>query len=271
MFQECSYSVFSLLISIIVYRQDPHTSGTIDVAAAMRRHAQQTTLTFPTFSLPQITWNYRPALRFLGTSMVIGSLVILLLVTSPLLALELRAVVYRMTAPYISFAQRANLIEPQPTPTSAPTPPPEEQRFHIRIPAIGVDSDVIPNIDAGNPKEYIEALKKGVAHARGTGFPGQDGGINKNIFIFGHSTNGDWNITRYNALFYNLKDLNPGDEIQVWFWGKEYWYKVVERKIVSADDTSFLAPQQERERLILQTCFPPGTIWKRLIVVAEPK
>ncbi|KKU23326.1 MAG: SrtC [Microgenomates group bacterium GW2011_GWA1_46_15] len=118
-------------------------------------------------------------------------------------------------------------------------------------------------------KEYEEALKHGVAHAKGTGLPGDDGGINKTIVIFSHSTNGSWNITKYNALFYSLKDLKEEDQIQVWFWGKEYWYKVKEKKVIEPNDVSFLKPQMDTEKLILQTCWPPGTISKRLLIVAE--
>ncbi|MCD8484243.1 sortase [Candidatus Woesebacteria bacterium] len=32
-----------------------------------------------------------------------------------------------------------------------------------------------------------------------------------------------------------------------------------------------MAPQTEREQLILQTCYPPGTTWKRLLIIAVPE
>jgi len=128
---------------------------------------------------------------------------------------------------------------------------------------------VIANVDASNPKAYQAALKEGVAHAQGTGLPGEDGGHNKTIFLFAHSTDAPWNIQRLNALFYSIKDLKPGDEFSVWFWGKEYRYAVREQKIVASNDVSFLQPQMETERLILQTCWPDGTVNKRLLIFAE--
>lgn len=44
--------------------------------------------------------------------------------------------------------------------------------FSIYIPKIDARAKVIPNVDAGSPKSYLEALEDGVAHASGTNFPG---------------------------------------------------------------------------------------------------
>ena len=184
---------------------------------------------------------------------------------APFFALELRSLVFRVTSPLIPTADPNT----KPTVFSEVSTPEQNKQFSIRIPMIGVDSQVTSNVDMNNPKEYEEALKHGVAHAKGTGLPGDDGGINKTIVIFSHSTNGSWNITKYNALFYSLKDLKEEDQIQVWFWGKEYWYKVKEKKVIEPNDVSFLEPQMDTEKLILQTCWPPGTISKRLLIVAE--
>jgi sortase A len=173
--------------------------------------------------------------------------------------------VYRITQPFLSSAEPAG----RPIPLEFPETPDPDKEFHIRIPIIGVDANVTPNVDINDSKAYDEVLKTGVAHAAGTGFPDNDGGQNKTIFIFSHSTNGSWNITRYNALFYSLKDISVEDQIQIWFWGKEYWYKVTEKRIVAPNDTSFLETQMDKEKLVLQTCWPPGTLSKRLLVVAE--
>lgn len=207
--------------------------------------------------------------------LISGALVLMLLTVGPMVVLEAQSwkqkLVYSLTPKAGEEAKPVAVGSATPTPQPTPSPiPAPDQQFQILIPKIGVNSRVIANVDAGSEKEYTEALKKGVAHAAGTNLPGEPNSQTKSIFIFGHSTDGAWNISRYNALFYSLKDLVAGDDVTVWFWGREFKYKVTERKIVEATDTSFLAPQTEKDKLILQTCWPPGTAWKRLIVVAEP-
>ena len=137
--------------------------------------------------------------------------------------------------------------------------------FSVVIPKIGAKSDIIANVDAGRPQEYLAALEEGVAHAKGTYFPGQG----ETIFLFAHSTDSPINIARYNAVFYLLRKLEPGDVVIVFFADKKYTYEVEEKLVTKAGDTSWLATGGE-ERLILQTCDPPGTTFRRLLIVAKP-
>jgi len=137
--------------------------------------------------------------------------------------------------------------------------------FSIYIPKIGAKANITANVDASNETAYLDALSHGVAHAAGTNFPGQG----KTIFLFAHSTDAPWNVERFNAVFYLLKDLSVGDKITVYFADNRYDYSVTGREIVAADDTSFFT-DQVGERLILQTCYPPGTTQKRLLIIAEP-
>lgn len=138
--------------------------------------------------------------------------------------------------------------------------------FSLVIPKINAVSKVIPNVHPGDKEEYETALKQGVAHASGSAFPGQQG----TIFLFSHSTNADYNIERFNAVFYLLKELTPGDKIIVFYAGQKFTYLTVEKKVIEAEDTSLLTEETEEERLILQTCWPPGTSIKRLVVIAKP-
>lgn len=138
--------------------------------------------------------------------------------------------------------------------------------FSIYIPKIEAKAKVIANVDSGSPVEYLKALSQGVAHAKGTNFPGQG----KSIYLFSHSTDSPLNIARYNAVFYLLGKLEKGDRIIVYFMGQEHEYVVTERVVVPANDTSWLKDNGEGEKLILQTCDPPGTSWKRLLVIAKP-
>jgi sortase A len=137
--------------------------------------------------------------------------------------------------------------------------------FAVYIPKIGAKANITPNVDANNETQYREALSQGVAHAAGTYFPGQG----KTIYLFAHSTDAPWNVARYNAVFYLLKDMSIGDKITVFFADKIYNYRVIARQITAANDTSWLSGGSA-ERLVLQTCYPPGTTQKRLLIIAEP-
>lgn len=138
--------------------------------------------------------------------------------------------------------------------------------YALVIPKIGVNSPVIANVDPGNKQEYSTALKSGAAHAKGTSLPNEYG----SKYIFAHSTDYFWNVANYNAVFYLLKDLEENDQIFLVYNGTLYPYKVSEKRVVNADDTFFLKPNMRDNRLILQTCWPPGTTWKRMLVFAEP-
>lgn len=139
--------------------------------------------------------------------------------------------------------------------------------FSLVIPKIGASAKIIPNVDPTKESEFLPALHEGIAHAKGTVFPGMDG----NTYLFAHSTDSWWNVGRYNAIFYLLKDLEPGDDITVFFEGRRYNYVVTERFIADPDEVSYLRNSQGGpQQLILQTCWPPGTTWKRLFVVAKP-
>ncbi len=138
--------------------------------------------------------------------------------------------------------------------------------FSIYVPKIEAKARIIPNVDAGRPTDYLWALQEGVAHARGTDFPG----TGKNIFLFAHSTDSPLNFARYNAVFYLLGKLERGDRIVIFFLSKKYEYAVEDKVTTSATDTSWLNDDGSGERLILQTCDPPGTSWRRLLIIARP-
>ena len=145
---------------------------------------------------------------------------------------------------------------------------PIDTQFNILIGKIGANARVYPNVDPGNSNDFLPILQKGVAHAKGTVFPGMNG----NIYLFAHSTDNFWDVGRYNAIFYLIKNLAPPDEVVIFFQNKRYNYIVSDSKILEPSDVSYITQAQSgREQLILQTCWPPGTTWKRLLVFAQPK
>lgn len=142
---------------------------------------------------------------------------------------------------------------------------PVDEDFGIVIPKIGANAKIFPEIDPLSPQEFLPILKQGVAHAKGTAFPGQG----EKIYLFAHSADAFYNVGRYNAVFYLIGKLEKGDEIDIYYNRYLYKYKVEEKKVVSPNAVDYLSPSGE-EILILQTCYPPGTTLRRLIVTAKP-
>lgn len=139
--------------------------------------------------------------------------------------------------------------------------------FGLVIPKINANALVVSNVDAGDKKAYLAALKTGVAHALGTALPGEIG----NTYLFAHSVGNFWEINQWNAVFYLLRELVPGDEVDIFYKNKRYIYVVYDKKIVEPDETGYLEAITDFPRLTLQTCWPPGTTLKRLLVFARLK
>ena len=142
---------------------------------------------------------------------------------------------------------------------------PQDPQFSILIPKIGANSRVISNVNPANESEYLAALQKGVAQAKGTAFPGEGG----HIYLFAHSTDYVWNVNTYNAVFYLLYKLDINDEIDLFYKGQRYTYRVVDKTIVDPSQVEYLTRKTDYELLTLQTCWPPGTSLKRLLVFAR--
>lgn len=141
---------------------------------------------------------------------------------------------------------------------------PVDPNFGIIIPKIGANANVIANVDASQEKQYLDLLQKGVAHALGTALPGEGG----HIFLFAHSTDYFWNVGTYNAIFYLLYKVEKGDEVDLFYKNQRYKYKIIETKIVDPTEVQYLTRKSNKEFLTLQTCWPPGTTLKRLLVFA---
>ena len=146
---------------------------------------------------------------------------------------------------------------------------PSDTSFSILIPKIGATAKIFPNVDPSDQNKFLPILMQGVAHAAGSVFPGMAG----NIYLFAHSTDNFWDVGRYNAVFYLLKDLKKGDDVVIFYKNQRYNYVVTGSKIVDPSDVSNLvdSQKQNKQQLVLQTCWPPGTTFQRLLVFASPK
>ncbi len=142
---------------------------------------------------------------------------------------------------------------------------PASTDYGLVIEKINANAKVIPNINPGDEREYSKALSQGVAEAKGSTKPGEPG----NLYIFSHSTDAPWNIVRFNAIFYLLREMEKGDTIVVFYQGRRYDYIVYDKSVVPGNDTAFLNNRYDVPVLTLQTCDPPGTILNRLVVRAK--
>lgn len=133
----------------------------------------------------------------------------------------------------------------------------------VIIPKIKVNAPI--NLEPSISEAAIQkSLQTGVVHYAGTAIPGE----RSNIAIFGHSSNDWWEPGNYKFVFALLDKMVIGDQIQINYEGKKYVYQVASTKVVEPTEISVLQPTKEPQ-LTLITCTPPGTSWKRLIVVAK--
>ena len=152
-------------------------------------------------------------------------------------------------------------VEPALIPTAQPI---NWDDFYITIPKINIDSKIVANVDTTSMDEYqTKLLDNGVAHAKGSYLPGQDGPV----VLFAHSTDSIANIVRFNAKFFAAKDLISGDEIVIQFNHKFYRYRVRGSSVIDPKDLDHV--RESNADLVLSTCYPPGTSWQRLIIFAD--
>jgi len=142
---------------------------------------------------------------------------------------------------------------------------PIDPNFGIVIPKIGVNAKIIPGVNPLKETDYGEALKEGVAHASTSFFPDEEGVV----YLFSHSTNYEWFIKDLNAIFYLLKNLEAGDLIVLSYKGGLYTYRLTEKRVVKPSEISYLQPISGQRKLILQTCWPPGSTLERLLLIAD--
>lgn len=165
---------------------------------------------------------------------------------------------YTVGQPKNNFAQLLNL-------KTVEVLSPQDPNYSIVIPKIGANSRIVPNVNAADEPSYLQALQNGVAHAQGTAFPGEGG----HVFLFAHSTDYIWNVGTYNAVFYLLYKLEKDDEVNLFYNGQRYVYKVTEKIEVEPSQVEYLTRKTNEEFITLQTCWPPGTTFKRLLVFAK--
>jgi len=196
-----------------------------------------------------------------GTILIFLGVLILLFIFGPVLRQELGYQFDQMRGVKYSLDARPEFPGP-----GVMRIVPVEDEFGIVIEKINLNAEVFPNIDAGNPDDFLPVLKQGVAHALGSKFPNQEG----NVFLFGHSTDAFYNVGRYNALFFLIGKLEEGDKVSLYYQETRYKYEVIDKVVVAPEGIKpYLDQIKDKKTLTLQTCYPPGTSLKRLLVIAR--
>lgn len=120
----------------------------------------------------------------------------------------------------------------------------------------------IPKININLPVYYgdtMEILKKGVGHSSGSYFPGEGG----SIVYMGHNSK---------KVFRNFSKIEKGDLINIKTDYGDFSYKVYDTKIVNETDIDALPIKDNKEILMIYTCYPFNNIGyatQRYVVYAE--
>jgi len=147
--------------------------------------------------------------------------------------------------------------------------------YYLTIPKISAQAPIVSNVNPWDENDYLPKLQQGIAAAQGSVNPGETG----EIYLFAHSSDEPWRITRYNIAFFKLGDLQNGDKIVITKNDKNYNYIVYDKKVFWPTQVEYLNYLQKNQEateaaslppLILQTCTPVGTSLKRLLVFAKP-
>jgi sortase A len=138
-------------------------------------------------------------------------------------------------------------------PAAQPIPGAEEAVARLEIPRIGVNRIVVEGATA-------EALTKGPGHFPETPLPGQLG----NAAIAGHRTT-------HLHPFFDIDELQPGDEIIVTTLNGRYVYHVTGTEIVAPDDYAAVIPTTDvtKATLTLVSCTPRYSAKNRIVVRSE--
>lgn len=157
-----------------------------------------------------------------------------------------------------------NLVSQKPASTSSTGSTIAEfsQSWDLKISRLNLVVPVAMDVDANNKDEYFNVLETGVAHMKGTAWPGEG-----NTVIFGHSSFYANQPGSYKTVFATLDKLQVNDQIVLSSQSEKFTYKVLKQEIVAPDRVDLVAPTSDK-RLTLFTCWPPKTTQKRLVVTA---
>lgn len=134
--------------------------------------------------------------------------------------------------------------------------PPKPQGNRLVVPAMLLDQPVLE----GPVAQQYKVLDRGIWRWPKGSTPDQAG----NTVLIGHR----FTYTNPRGVFYFLNKVRLGDEIGLWWSGREYLYKVSSIRQVPPSDTAIEDPA-DQPQLTLFTCTPLWLPKNRLVVVAK--
>ena len=136
------------------------------------------------------------------------------------------------------------------------------------IPKLGISAPIVFGVES-DENTILKNLENGVVHYSDSPKPGLDG----LSIILGHSSAYPWYRGAYGSVFSLLGKLEPGDNFSVQYSdGRKFNFAVKQSVVFSPfDNDSRLAhfDQADNPTLILVSCWPVGTNYKRIAVQAE--
>lgn len=195
-------------------------------------------------------------MRLLGNVLIVLSLLFLVYIFGPVLKVESKYMLDNaLNVRYsVDIEEEGSFEKPLAIPNLD---------FSVVIPKIGATSTIIQNVNVDNKIEFQKQLKWGVVMAADSQLPGLPG----NVSLYAHTTDSKF-IARYNPVFYLLGKLKPGNEILIYYQGREFKYSVLEVKTMDpiiAHNTDNVGGVST---LTIQTNYPAGMGFKKLIVTA---
>lgn len=150
-------------------------------------------------------------------------------------------------------------VKPKPLPSSA----------NLVIDSIGVRAPIVFDVPDNNDLIY-GSLEKGVVHYSNTSKPGETGAA----IVLGHSSAYPWYKGKYGAVFALLNKLKIGDRFYVQYSdNRTFVYEMKQAIIFNPFDTNdqrlAAIESASGSSIILISCFPVGTNYKRIAVQAQ--
>ena len=120
-------------------------------------------------------------------------------------------------------------------------------------------------ISPSNSVEDVEAsLKKGVMIYPDSSLPSEKG----TTIILGHTAPVNWPRVNYYGIFNRLNEVKKGDQLLIYFQGRQYVYTVTRQFLVKPGDELAPSLTNYENVLFLSTCWPPNIGDHRIIIEA---
>ena len=139
--------------------------------------------------------------------------------------------------------------------------------FSVEIPSLGITAPIIIE-NSSDSKVILNDLERGVVHYTDTPLPGESG----TAVIIGHSSAYPWYRGNYGSIFALLGKLKIGDTIFIKNGNNVLEYHVSGSLVfypLSKNSGIAELEKTDGSSIILSSCWPVGTNYKRLAIKAD--